>query len=167
MHQVSVSQVLLVDPASLVREGRKVRKGNPECRYLDPLDGADPPAYRVPLAHPDPPARPPLPIIASAAHLVFPVCKESVATQESLARKVKRVTRASTVSPTLMVCLDLSVPQVPPVSQVFLEYQEVKVTEAILEGQDFQALLALLDLPDRLDTLERKVTLAMRSPCLV
>lgn len=116
-----------------------------------------------------------------------------------LLSKVKRVTRASTVSPTLMVCLDLSVPQVPPVSQVhhshhawllsflfihqqnsykqyrsylklmfrmlkdaiyshclsmchslrvcrlcvqvFLEYQELKVTEAILEGQDFQALL--------------------------
>jgi len=33
------------------------------------------------------------------------------------------------------------VPQVPPVSQVFLEYLELKVTEAILEGQDFQALL--------------------------
>jgi len=59
------------------------------------------------------------------------------------------------------------VPQVPPVSQVFLEYQELKVTEAILEGQDFQALLVQLDHPDRPDTLERKVTLAMPSPWLV
>jgi len=107
VHQVSVSQVLLVDLASLVREGRKVRKGNPEFLYLDPLDGADPLAYRVPLGHPDLPARPPLPITASAAHLVFLVCRETVATQERLARKVKRVTRASTVSPTLMVYLDL------------------------------------------------------------
>jgi len=107
VHQVSVSQVLLVDPASLVREGRKVRKGNPEFRYLDLLDGADPLAYRVPLGRPDHPAHPPQPITVSAVHLVFPVYRESAATQGRLARKVKRVTRASTVSPTLMVCLDL------------------------------------------------------------